>query len=152
MAISVHSTTGWCYGVDMALNRNRERELLSEYAAELSAARSRREEAQAEVDSLEPIVEGLRKRVGEKEPLATFSPTYGGKPIMAAVITGFLADGAVRSVDDVVRHFAEHPAYRDKQPSRTSITNRLNDLVKANDLTRVERGLYQAVRLKEDSG
>lgn len=144
------------------MDGHRESVILREYEDLLTDALTQLETARAEVASLEPIVQGLRRRVGrdpskpseddhEPEPTpaelrAQGRSVYGGRPTLIGTLEELMADGTVRSLDQIMGELERNVHFADRTPSRNSLSNRLADLVDRDYLVKIKVGkgrLYQ---------
>jgi hypothetical protein len=142
--------------------RDREAEILREYEALLDEAMSRFESARLDLDTLTPIVTGLRRRVGATPPQTSALPANltiidsalnslpDGRGRLPAALKLVMADGKARNVASVVAELLAREIYEENDlPSRNSISNRLNDLADQGYLTRVDRGVFQLAPTRE---
>ena len=116
----------------------RHRENLAHYRSELAAAWQRLDAAKAEVVQLSEIVFGIEQGLG----ISALDPDrLDFAPTVTDALRAVMADGRPRSIADV--DAALHERNFKPRPSRSSITNRLVDLVQQGYLERVKRGRYQ---------
>lgn len=126
------------------MDRDRELAILRDYESVLA-------DAEREIADLRTVINVVRARLKVtsgrlSEPAANDGAsrtTYRGRPNIPSVLKEILADGKTRSTEDIYRLVREHPAFRDRPPSRGSVQNRLGDLAYANELERPETGHYR---------
>lgn len=140
--------------------------------AELDESRSRIAEARALLDREEPrakslqlLVDGMRGLLGIEPPPPSAlekdfealkrgartilhggsKMTYGGRLSIPAVILDVLGPDET-DLDTIYARVCAHDAYaHGKKPSRGSVTNRLNDMAKRDEIIKVSRNAYKSL-------